>query len=172
MDLSKYLNFIEVLNYYLKKTPGYLNLIEPFEVDDTDSIEFHQETEPKGASFNLVYPNLSDKKQYYGAIEVEYYNDNPVILLRLDTFCVVYDGQYGYINKIKPLAVSSVYEYTVIKNHFKYADDLDSTTAFQYKLVEDNIDNIVILMDLLREMVNTDKYDAILKAPFREKPNV
>lgn len=168
--MEKYLKFIEVLNEYLKNKTGYLNNFEPISLGD-DDIEFHQEHDPKGASFNYVNL-LGEKKKYYGAIEVEYINDITVIMLRLDGCCAVYDGQYGYISKIKPLALSPLYEYSAISKHLKYANDLDSSTAFQYKLIEDNIDEIVVLMDLLREMVNTEKYDAILKAPLREKENV
>ena len=171
MELSKYLNFIEVLNEHLKKTPGDVDLFPALDVGENDAIDFHRANDPKGTSFNLV--SIGNKKTYHGAIEIEYFNqDNPVIFLRLNGYCAVYDGKYGYINKLREMATSPIYEYNNLKVHVKYCDDLDESTVFQYNIIEENINNILILINLLREMVNTDKYDAILKSPLRDTGNV
>jgi len=169
MELNNYLDFVVELNEHLKKNNGDIQTFGSHEFNDNE-IEFHREKNPDGTSFNFV--STGENKTYFGAVEVEYFNSTPVIFLRLPTYCVFYDGNYGYVNKMREMAKSPIYEFSTVKTHVKYCNDLDDSTSFQYKLVEDNIDNILTLVKLLREMVETDKYDSIVKAPLRVQNNV
>ena len=119
-----------------------------------------------GLSCNLC--NRSDEK-YLCSFEISLNSKNGYTLcFRMKDYSVLWeDGDLMYCTGLRDISNTPVFE--EFKNtDMKICNDFDQSTLFQYRLIEEKADSILVLLNELRMIISTKKYSTLYRVHTRD----
>ena len=116
-----------------------------------------------GLSCNLLNGVTGD---YLASFEITNRSNGYNLFFRFKNYAVLWDNKFGYCTELADLNQIPAFE-QFSSLSIKYCDDLDSSTLFQYRLIEEKADTILLLVDELRDIISTKKYSTMYRVHLR-----
>lgn len=110
--------------------------------------------------------NLTKNDEYLAAFEIMNRPNGYDLLFRVKDYAVLWDNKLGYSTGLTDLSKTPAFE-KVSSFNIKYCEDLDNSTLFQYRLIEEKADNILLLVNELREIISTKKCSTMYRVHLR-----
>lgn len=155
-------DLVEFVQYINKFYNDNQYILEPKDMTFKDYKVLVLADRDLGLSCNLI----TTSGTYAAAFEIINRSNGYNLLFRVKDYAVLWDNKFGYCTGLRDLDKTPAFE-KVSSMNVKYCDDFDDSTLFQYRLIEEKADRIVLLVNELRDIISTKKCSTMYRVHLR-----
>lgn len=112
--------------------------------------------------------NLKKEEKYLCSFEITLNSNSYTLCFRMKDYSVLWEnGDFMYCTGLRDITHTPVFE-GFKKPDMKICNDLDSATVFQYRIIEEKADSLLVLLNELRDIVSTNKYSTLYRVHTRD----